>query len=78
MILGCLKPDNFTNGVYVDSLNNFYVEKEEVNFSCNSGYAPRPETSTIVCGEDGWDVLPICFPGNFLLDKKKHFKLHHP
>ena len=41
----------------------FYVEKEEVNFICSSGYTPRPETLSIVCGEDGWNVSPTCVPG---------------
>ena len=67
MTLGCLRPDSFANGGYVDPLNLYYLEKEEVNFSCDYGYVPRPETLTIVCGKDGWNVLPICIIGNVFL-----------
>jgi hypothetical protein len=57
----------FMNARHTDNSTQFKLN-EKLEYKCNDGHENRDGHTTgfIVCGEDGWSHLPMCY-GEYLL-----------
>ena len=71
MITACKKPIMLENGVFDESLEDYYIEGKRISFTCNKLHDAEPQNTDetdvskgiINCGKDGWLVPHFCHPG---------------
>jgi len=68
--IACKKPIMLENGVFDESLEDYYIEGKRISFTCNELHDAEPQNTDetdvskgiIHCGKDGWLVPHFCHP----------------
>lgn len=61
----CLSPlPDFPNGKYHFDAGQNYTHGETVEFTCDPGAIPRPDTGRIECTTMGWKDRAACLKGS--------------